>query len=121
MSIFEEAGGTYTVVNGYLIPCLSYENSAPIGHWGRMRKQYLREHHPALFSAMLLDGTLYPHLTEIDRSARERLEQSIPALAARRGVTEQLKADDPLKWVREMNLIRAVAEEAILSELVYCE
>ena len=120
MSIFEQNGGTYIDISGYYIPCIFTEKTTPIGRWGRSRKQYLREHHPVLFSTMLLDGTLYPHLAEIDHSARVRLEHIIPALAAKRGINEQLKAEEPFTWVKEMNLIQTEAEEAIFNELITC-
>ena len=76
-SIFEEMGGTYSNINGYLLPYLAIPESPPLGKWGRMRRRYLKEHHPALYSSMLLTGRLDQHLAEIDRSCEEQLEHII--------------------------------------------
>lgn len=118
-SFFEQNGGTYTRVGDVLIPDLSVEESRPFGRWGRMRRRYLKEHHPTVYSNMLLDGTLYQHLAEIDEAADERIDLITKQLADKRGITEKLKADNQLRWVQEMNAIRASAEETILSELIY--
>ena len=91
----------------------------PIGKYGLLRKCYLKEHHPALYSSMLLTGKLDKHLAEIDRACSERVELITNQLAKREGVTEALKAADQMEWVRRMNSIRARAEESVLSELVY--
>jgi len=118
-SFFEQNGGTYTQVGDVLIPDLSVEESRPFGRWGRMRRRYLKEHHPTVYSNMLLDGTLYQHLAEIDEAADERIDLITKQLADKRGITEKLKADNQLRWVQEMNAIRASAEETVLSELIY--
>ena len=73
-SIFEEMGGTYSDINGYLLPNLAIPESPPLGKWGRIRRRYLKEHRPALYSSMLLTGRLDQHLAEIDRSCEEQLE-----------------------------------------------
>ena len=119
-SIFEEMGGTYSDLNGYLIPNLAIPESPPPGKWGRMRRRYLKEHHPALYSSMLLTGRLDQHLAEIDRSCEEQLELITRQMAKQEGVTEALKAADQMEWVRRMNNIRSRAEEVVLHELVYC-
>ena len=118
-SFFEQNGGTYTQVDDVLIPDLSVEESRPFGRWGRMRRRYLRDHHPAVYSNMLLGGTLYQHLAEIDKAADERINLITKQFADKRGITEKLKAANQLRWVQEMNAIRASAEEAVLSELIY--
>ena len=92
----------------------------PIGKYGLLRKGYLKEHHPALYSSMLLTGKLDAHLAEIDHSCDERIELIMNQLARREGITEALKAADQMEWVHRMNNIRARAEEIVLSELVYC-
>lgn len=92
----------------------------PIGKYGLLRKGYFKEHHPALYSSMLLTGKLDKHLAEIDRACSERVELITNQMAQREGVTEALKAADQMEWVRRMNSIRARAEEIVLSELVYC-
>lgn len=117
-SFFEQNGGTYTQVGDVLIPNLTVEETAPIGRWGRMRMRYLKEHHPAVYSYMLLNGTLYQHLVEIDEAAYERINMITKQLAVRRGITEKLKAADQLRWVQEMNAILASAQEIVLDELI---
>ena len=118
-SFFEQNGGTYTQVGDVLIPNLTVEETAPIGRWGRMRKRYLKEQHPAVYSNMHLNGTLYQHLVKIEEAAYERIDLVVKQLAVRRGITEKLKAADQFRWVQEMNAIRASAEEVVLAELIY--
>ena len=84
-----------------------------------MRREYLKEHRPILWDRMILQGTLFPHLREIDRTANERLDRMIPELAAAAGATEELKASDPMKWVGLMNACKAQAEEIIKTELIF--
>lgn len=112
---------TYTKNGDYLIPnlSLSQQEEQPLGKYGRMRKEYLKEHRPVLWSSLILSEQLYPHLREIDETANSRLEQMMPELMKTAGVTESLKASDPMKWVGLMNTLKAQAEEVILTELVY--
>ncbi len=112
---------TYTRSGDYLIPDLSLteQPQAPLGKYGRMRKDYLKEHRPVLWNSLLLSEKLYPHLREIDEAANNRLEQMMPELMKSAGVTEALKASDPMKWVGLMNTLKAQAEETILTELVF--
>ena len=112
---------TYTRNGDYLIPDLSLTETEqkPLGKYGRLRKTYLKEHRPILWNKMILSETLYPHLREIDETANRRLEQMMPELMKSAGVTESLKASDPMKWVQTMNSLKAQAEEVILSELIY--
>ena len=113
---------TYKTSGEFQVPDLSLrENpqSQPLGKYGRMRQTYLREHRPVLWNSLLLSEKLYPHLREIDEAANNRLEQMMPELMKSAGVTEALKASDPLKWVGLMNTLKAQAEEAILAELVF--
>lgn len=112
---------TYRKNGDYQIPNLSLsdQQNQPLGKYGRMRKKYLQEHRPVLWNTMILSETLYPHLREIDQAANSRLEQLMPALMKSAGVTEELKARDPMKWVGLMNNLKAQAEEIILTELVY--
>ena len=106
----------------YLLPNLALEESEqkPIGKYGRMRKHYLQEHRPILFSSLILSGELYPHLSEIDRVCVEHMDLLTRQMADREGVTEALKAANQMEWVRRMNNIRSRAEEIVLNELVYC-
>ena len=119
-SVFEALGGSYIEVNGTLIPNLVIQESESIGKYGRMRKQYLEEQHPLIYSE-LLSEQLYPHLVEIDRACHARMELLIIQMTAKEGVTETLKAADPMEWVRRMNSIKNRAEEIVLHELVYIE
>ena len=112
---------TYTRSGDYWIPnlSLSQQESKPLGKYGRMRKKYLQEHRPVLWNSLILSEKLYPHLREIDETANSRLEQMMPGLMQSAGVTETLKASDPMKWVGLMNSLKAQAEEVILTELIY--
>ena len=111
---------TYTRNGDYLFPDLHLEDAdLPIGKYGLLRKSYLKEHKRGWYSSLLLTGKLDAHLAEIDRACTERVELITNQLARREGVTEALKAADQMEWVRRMNNIRAMAEEVVLSELVY--
>ena len=120
-SIFEEMGGTYRQEGDYLIPnlLLPDESEYQIGKYGRMRRSYLKEHRPILYANLLISGTLHRHIAEIDRTCNERMEIIVSDMAKQEGVTEALKADDQMEWVRHMNSIRNRAEEIVLTELVY--
>ena len=111
---------TYTLRGDYFIPNITVpEEPGTINKYGRMRRQYLKEHLPLLYQNMLLTGTLHNHLVEISEQAEERLETMMPLLMEQNGVTEALKARDPMAWVGAMNNLHACAEEIILAELVY--
>ena len=103
----------------YLIPDLLPPKAPRIGAWGMRRKRYLQQYHNGIFTGMLLSGKLNAHLEEIDRSANERFELLVDQHAAREGVTERLKAENQMEWVRRMNDIRAQVEEIIYLELIY--
>ena len=121
-SVFEKMGGTYRQEGDYFLPNLSLPPDAEdyqLGKYGRLRKQYLKEHRRALYSSLLLEGSLMKHLAEIDRSCNDRLEIIEKALMKQEGVTEALKAADQMEWVRRRNSIHNRAEEVILAELVY--
>ena len=111
---------TYTKNGDYQIPDLSLQEQTqmPLGKYGRMRKNYLKEHRPVLWNRLLLSESLYPHLREIDETANRRLEQMMPELMKENGVTESLKASDPIRWTGLMNNLKSQAEETILNELV---
>lgn len=112
---------TYTRSGDYWIPdlSLSQQKTQPLGKYARMRKKYLQEHRPVLWNSLILSEKLYPHLREIDETANSRLEQMMPGLMQSAGVTEALKASDPMKWVGMMNSLKTQAEEVILTELIY--
>ena len=111
---------TYTRCGDYYIPDLklSEQPEAPIGKYGRMRQRYLKEHRPSLYSSLILSEKLYPHLLEIDQAAQERMDAMLPHMMKAAGVTEELKARDPMRWVGPMNTLKAQVEEIILAELI---
>ena len=113
---------TYTQSGDYLFPNLVLEETKTarsLGKYGRMRKTYLKEHRPILYNNLLLSGKLAEHLAEIDTTANRRLEQLMPELMKTAGVTESLKAADPMQWVGLANNCKTQAEEIILTELIY--
>ena len=121
-SIFEQMGGTYTQVGDYLIPNLviSETEQSPLGKYGRMRKRYLKEHRPVLYTNLLTTGHLFQHLAEIDEACEVRMELLTKQMAKQEGVTEALKAADQMDWVCRMNSIGSRVEEIVMNELVYC-
>ena len=121
-TFYEQNGGTYTQVGDVLLPDLTIGEAEqkPIGKYGQMRKRYLKEQHPLLYSELLLSGKLYPHLLEIDEACEGRMELLVMQMAKSAGVSEALKAADQMTWVRRMNCIRSQAEEIVPHELVYC-
>ena len=110
---------TYTQNGDYLIPNIVIRKTKPLGHYGRLRKAYLEMHRPILFNELVLSDKLFEHCAEIDEAARNRMELIVPELAKRNGVTEQLKADNQMEWVRQMNACKAQAEEIVKAELIY--
>ena len=120
-SIFEQNGGTYTQVGDYLIPDISLPDAPayPIGKYGRMRKTYLKEHRPGLYTQLILSGKLHEHLSEVERICNERLDIMISQMVKAQGVTEAMKAQDQLGWVGRMNEIKHSAEESILAEIIF--
>ena len=120
-SLYEQMGGTYRQEGDYLIPnLLPPEGSdAPLGKYGRLRRTFLKEHHNGIYTAMLMDGSLWNHLHEIDQSCKERLDRIVTQMAEQENVTETLKAADQMEWVRRMNSIHNRAEEIVLADIVY--
>ena len=112
---------TYSQCGDYYIPnlVLSQEELQPIGKYGRMRRRYLKEHHPVIYSNLLLTGKLNQHLAEIDQACMDRIELITQQMKVQEGVTEALKATDQMAWVARMNSIQNRAEEIVLSELVF--
>ena len=115
----ERTGIQYELIGDYYYPCLTIEKPPVLTKYGRMRERYLREHKKALYFNLLTSGKLYEHLTEIDTSACNMAEYLIKGMARKQGVTEQLKAEDMMKWVELMNNIRACADEIVLNDIVY--
>ena len=110
---------TYHREGDYLIPDLIPPESPNIGVWGMRRRNYLMDRHEAVYTSMLLRGTLNAHLEEIDQSASEMFDLLMRQYAEREGVTEALKATNQMEWVRRMSSIRQRVEEFIYSELIY--
>lgn len=120
--IYNESNGLWYERQGdYYIPCLSLpeEEDQPIGLWGQRHLRYIREYHKALYSSLLLSGELNRYLADIDQQAQERLDTIIQQMAQAQGVTEALKAADPMAWVGLMNNIAANAREIVNNELIY--
>ena len=111
----------YRKEGDYFVPVWEIPESQqkPLGLYGRLRKAYLEEYRSGLYTRMILTSTLYDHLYETNRAAQERLDTILPKLATSAGATEELKARDPMKWVRIMNACKAQVEEIIRSELIY--
>jgi len=115
-----ENGIHYTLHGDYYFPDISASDShTDIGHYGRMRKAYLEEHRPGLYTRLILSGKLYDHLAETDQVCRDRMERIIPRMAEAEGINEQLKASDQLGWVSRMNSIHQRAEEILMDELIF--
>lgn len=120
-SLFEEFGGTYTLgKDGMYYPNLMIEETdqRSIGKWGRMHREYLKEQHPRLYQRLILNGTMGRHLAYADGRATAMLESLITQMVKQEGVTEQLKAKQPMVWVGRMNSIRSRAEEIVMEEVI---
>ena len=119
--IYDEKNGlSYTLHGDYYLPDLVLNEEEPTyGKYGMLRKQFLKEHRSAKYQYLLLTGKLMEHLNQIDQEARERVEMLMEQMAEKQGVTEELKAQDQMEWVRLMNNIKASAEEIVLKNMVY--
>ena len=120
-SFYETLGGTYREENGHLIPnvTLPEQTDYQIGTYGRMHLDYIKQHRRGRYTTLLTEGKLNARLHEIDLEANEMLETIIPHLATKSGIDEDLKVRDMLRWVAEMNNIKASAEEIVLREVIY--
>ena len=116
-TIFEELGGTYHDENGYLIPNLIPPETPQIGAWGRRYLHHLKTEKRVLYTQLLFSGKLAAHVEEIDRHAEEMLERLMTQMAVQEDVTEQLKAEHQMEWIRRMNSIRSRAEEIVWNDL----
>ena len=119
--IYDEKNGmSYTLHGDYYLPDLVLREEEPTyGKYGMLRKQFLKEHRSARYQYLLLTGKLNEHLNQTDQEAREQVETLMEQMTEKQGVTEELKAQDQMKWVRLMNNIKASAEEIILKNTVY--
>ncbi|MEG0689088.1 MAG: TnpV protein [Hungatella sp.] len=112
---------TYSKCGDYYIPDLALSDTSEyrIGRYDRMRERFLKEHHSGTYTHMLLSETLWKHLAEIGEFCRERMDNIIPAMEAKEGMTEALKASNQMEWVGRINSIRSRAEEIVLYDLIY--
>ena len=120
--IFDESNGLWYELQGdYYIPflILSEEETQPIGLWGQRHKQYLKEHRHIVYTTMLIDGTLNRYLADINQQAEQMFHRLIDEMAQKQGVTEQLKTENQMEWVQQMNACKAQAEEIVKFELIY--
>ena len=119
--IYDEKNGmSYTLHGDYYLPDLVLREKEPIyGKYGMLRKQFLKEHRSAGYQYLLLTGKLNKHLNQTDQEAREQVETLMEQMTEKQGVTEELKAQDQMEWVRLMNNIKASAEEMVLKEILY--
>ena len=115
-----ENGIDYTLSGDCYLPELRLpEDNRPIGRWGRLHREYLKTYRPLLYQSLLLSGKLYTILADLDNLAAERCRLIVQQMAQAEGITEELKAADPVRWVQAMNSIRSWAEEIIQAEMIY--
>ena len=122
MEKHSETGIHYIQVGDYYIPDFTLpQPSRPIGKWGRLYRDFLKNHHPVRYNTLILSGQLWDLLAQVNEQTQDRLETIIAQMAAAESVTEDLKATDPMAWVGAMNNIRSRAEELVLRELIWEE
>ena len=120
--IYDNSNGLWYELQGdYYIPCLVLPDAEerPLGIWGRKHLDYIKEHRPALYSDLVLSCKLHSYLADIDAQAQDRLALLIKQMAKKDGITEQLKAQDQMAWVRAMGSIRNMAEEIVNAEIIF--
>lgn len=119
--IYDEKNGlSYTLHGDYYLPDLEINEEEPTyGKYGIMRKQFLKEHRSGRYQYLVLTGKLTKHLNQIDKEVREKVEMLMEQMAEQWGVTEELKMQDQMEWVRRMNNIKNIAEELVLMEIIY--
>ena len=120
-STFEKMGGTYTLgADGIYYPNLVSTDEEPhYGKYGMMRKTYLKEHRPAMYSLYILEDRLVEHLNLVDDEAQERIDVLMRQMMEKQGITEEMKTHDQMEWVRAVNNIRNAAEEIVHNEIIY--
>lgn len=120
-TIFEQMGGTYTMQGDYCLPDLTLpaEEERPIGVWAHRRRQYLKQHHKILYYNLLTSDKLRSHLADVEEEAQSLFLRLVKEYAEREGLSEQLKAENPMEWVQKMNNIRSRAAETICTDLIF--
>lgn len=121
-TLFEQMGGTYSRVGDYMLPNLlpSQEGAKPIGVWGQKHANYLKQTHKVLYMNLLTSGRLNTYLADIDNQAEEMFFRLVEQMKQAQGITERLKEENALEWVRRLNNIRACAREVVEKEIIYC-
>ncbi|MBQ6265381.1 MAG: TnpV protein [Clostridia bacterium] len=120
-SLFEQFGDTYTQQDDYFLPDLKLppEEERPVGVWGQRRLRYLKEHRPILYTNLKTSGQLRSHLADVEEQANALFLRLVKDYAASEGVTEQLKVEEPMEWVRRMNGIKLEAVEVVNLEVIF--
>ena len=120
-SFFEQMGGTYTQMGNHRLPSLELppEKEQSIGVWGQRRLRYLKQHQKGLYYNLLTSGKLYSHIADTEKQAQQLFLRLVNEYAANEGITEQLKATDPMAWVQQMNDIRERVTETVNAEVVF--
>ena len=120
-TLYEQTGGTYTMQGDYCLPNLTLppEEERHIGVWAHRRRQYLKQHHKILYYNLLTSGKLRFHLADVEEEAQSLFLRLVKEYAEREGVTEQLKAENPMEWVQKMNNIRSRAAETVYADLIF--
>ena len=120
-SLFEQMGGTYTLVGDYYLPNLlpAEQEEKPISIWGQRHARYLKRYHRVRYYNLLTNGKLNSYLADIDEQAEDMFLRLVKQMAEREGVTEKLKADNQMEWVGRMNNIRSRATEIVYTDLIY--
>lgn len=120
-TIFEQMGGTYTIQGDYCLPDLTIqpEEERPIGVWAQRRLRYLKQHHKILYYNLLTSGKLHSHLADVEKEAQELFFQLVKNMLKGKRVAEQLKAKNPMEWVRRMNNIRERVNEVVNAEMIF--
>lgn len=120
-TIFEQMGGTYTMQGDYYLPdlILPPEEERPIGVWAQRRLRYLKQHHKILYYNLLTSGKLNSHLAAVEEEAQSIFLRLVKEYAEKEGVTEKIKVENPMEWIREMNNIRNRAAETVYADLIF--
>lgn len=120
-TLYEQMGGTYTMQGDYCLPDLTLppEEERPIGVWAQRHLRYLKQHHKILYYNLLTSGKLHSHLADVEEEAQTLFFRLVKQYAEREGVTEQLKAENPMEWVQKMNNIRNRVAETVCADLIF--
>lgn len=120
-SLFEKSGGTYTMQGDYRLPNLTVpaEEERPIGVWGQRRLRYLKQYHKMMYYNLLTSGKLHSHLADVEEEAQELFLRLVKEYAENESVTEQLKEENPIEWIRKMNNIKMRVREMVNLEVIF--